>query len=389
MSTFGNFTVTRASTKNVLGSNGLLQSVANNVPTFEFNTNGSYRGLLVEQGATNLYTYSEQFDDAVWIKSNTTVSANATTAPDGATTADKIVATAVNASHNVAQQPGALTGANVLSVFAKHGGVDYLIMGNATDAHYAVFNVLTGVVQVASTGATITGATIEALPSDWYRCSVIITKTGTYTQLIGPSNATGATDGSFLGNGTDGVFLWGAQIEANIKPTSYIKTVASTVTRTIDKFSQTGISSLIGQSEGSIAIGFLGKDFGATRILCDIWEDSDNYIRIGITSSFQVTASIVAGGVTQASFTSSAISPSTKYGVVLSYSAGATLMSVNGAQVGSTDTSATIPLTSKANLGLNLNDLASANVNFLVLSLTPTALSIATANALSLSISNL
>jgi len=49
---FGDFTVTRASTKNVLGSAGLYVSVANNVPAFEFNTDGTYRGLLVEPGAT-------------------------------------------------------------------------------------------------------------------------------------------------------------------------------------------------------------------------------------------------------------------------------------------------------------------------------------------------
>jgi hypothetical protein len=50
---FGDFTVTRASTKLRIGSNGLYGSVANNVPAFEFNTDGSYRGLLVEPGATN------------------------------------------------------------------------------------------------------------------------------------------------------------------------------------------------------------------------------------------------------------------------------------------------------------------------------------------------
>jgi hypothetical protein len=94
---FGDFTVTRASTKNVIGSNGLYQSVANNVPAFEFNTDGSYRGLLVEPGATNLALRSQEFDDAYWVKGvggvalAPVVTANNQTAPDGTSTADTVV----------------------------------------------------------------------------------------------------------------------------------------------------------------------------------------------------------------------------------------------------------------------------------------------------------
>jgi hypothetical protein len=51
---FGDFTVVRAGTKWVLNSSGVLSEVANNVPAFEFNTDGTYRGLLVEPAGTNL-----------------------------------------------------------------------------------------------------------------------------------------------------------------------------------------------------------------------------------------------------------------------------------------------------------------------------------------------
>ena len=46
--------------------------------------------------------------------------------------------------------------------------------------------------------------------------------------------------------------IWGAQLELGANATSYIPTVASTVTRNADVISKTGISSLIGQTEGTI-----------------------------------------------------------------------------------------------------------------------------------------
>jgi hypothetical protein len=75
-----------------------------------------------------------------------------------------------------------------------------------------------------------------------------------------------SSDSSFYtGNGTSGLFLWGAQLELGSNATSYIPTVASTVTRNADVISKTGISSLIGQTEGTIFI-----DFNLTKTPSDV-----------------------------------------------------------------------------------------------------------------------
>jgi hypothetical protein len=47
-------------------------------------------------------------------------------------------------------------------------------------------------------------------------------------------------------------YAWGAQLEVGSVPTSYIPTAASPVTRGAETISKTGVSSLIGQSEGTI-----------------------------------------------------------------------------------------------------------------------------------------
>ena len=59
--TNADFTVDRNSTKYVLGSGGDIISYATDEPAFEFNADGSYKGLLVEPAATNVMTYSEDF----------------------------------------------------------------------------------------------------------------------------------------------------------------------------------------------------------------------------------------------------------------------------------------------------------------------------------------
>ena len=65
---------------------------------------------LIEYAPHNLLTYSEQFDNAVWIKSNATVTANAVVAPDGTNTADNYVATAVSGEHTNDQYFSTLIG---------------------------------------------------------------------------------------------------------------------------------------------------------------------------------------------------------------------------------------------------------------------------------------
>jgi len=61
--------------------------------------------------------------------------------------------------------------------------------------------------------------------------------------------------GTFFSPAENNLFyIYGAQLEAGSYPTSYIPTIASTVTRNADVISKTGISSLIGQTEGAVFV---------------------------------------------------------------------------------------------------------------------------------------
>jgi hypothetical protein len=214
---FGDFTVTRASTKNVLGSAGTYVSVANNVPAFEFNTDGSYRGLLVEPGATNLALHSQDFTQATWSKTvSASVTGNTGIAPDGTLTADTFTAGADGSQIQLAVTGTSAT-VYTVSFFIRR------ITG-------------TGVVNIRSVENVNTPVTIT---SSWQRYSVTTTSTTT-TIRIGMTLAT---------NG-DAVEIWQAQLETGSVATSPIVTTGSTASRVADVVSLTGASSLIGQTGG-------------------------------------------------------------------------------------------------------------------------------------------
>ena len=123
------FTFTRASTGYYYDSSGILTSAAIDAPRFDYNpTTLEIKGLLIENAATNLTNYSEEADNAWWAKQAVTISANTTTAPDGALTADSMVETAVSNSHGIDRTSiiASLTLGDYVtsSVFVKQGSGD-------------------------------------------------------------------------------------------------------------------------------------------------------------------------------------------------------------------------------------------------------------------------
>jgi hypothetical protein len=228
-----------------------LLTAASGVARFDHNpiTDESL-GLLIEEQRTNLFTYSEQFDNAAWTKVRSSITANTIIAPDGTLTGDKLVedTTATN-THGVNQTFSFSTGNYAYSIYAKAGERTFLQPFRSSiniDTFTQIFNLTAGT-------ATGTGATIVAVGNGWYRCSGVINVNTAHSGSIifGLNNG---TTNSYTGDGYSGLFLWGAQLEAGAFPTSYIPTVASQVTRSADAASMTGanFSSFYNQAEGTL-----------------------------------------------------------------------------------------------------------------------------------------
>jgi hypothetical protein len=241
-STFADaITHTRASTATYVDSTGTLQTAAINEPRVGHHVwNGSAwvnEGLLHESEArTNLLTYSEQFDNAYWIKSGVIISANSAVAPDGATTADKIVENTATAIHRLQVNNISVVAGQtyVASIFAKQGERNFINLNfNGVFSARSTFDLDAGVVSATFSGS----ASVEVLGNGWFRCSVtgVASSTQTSSGFFQINNSGISGDTTYTGDGTSGLYVWGAQLEAASTPSSYIPTNSgSTVTRAAD-----------------------------------------------------------------------------------------------------------------------------------------------------------
>jgi len=225
-----------------VGSDGFIQRATTNVPRFDHDPVGRQSlGLLSEVERTNLLLRSEEFDNAAWTKVSITVTPDAATAPSGLLTADKMVEDSANAGHYLISSATAMTSGTtyVGSVYAKANErtILQLTFQGAThgSSYYANFNLATGALG-ASGGAGIV-ATITPAGNGWYRCSIAApataTASGGLVTLLG-INSGGGRLMVYAGDGTSGLFLWGAQLEAASTPSTYTPTTSAAVTRTAD-----------------------------------------------------------------------------------------------------------------------------------------------------------
>ena len=189
-------------------------------------------GRIVPTPASrNLLTFTQEFDNAAWVKGAATVTANATTAPDGTITADKVVATAASGGHAVYEASPSLTNATTYtySFYVKASGYSLVRLAEGGNGFfYASFDLANQTVVSGTTGGgQFVSAAIVSAGDGWFRCSVVFTSSGgqVYPALIGyPAGA--ALNGfgaQYTGDGTSGVFLWGAQLEAASTATDYTR----------------------------------------------------------------------------------------------------------------------------------------------------------------------
>jgi hypothetical protein len=230
----------------------VLLTAASGVPRFQHNpTTAESLGLLVEEQRTNWLTYSQQLETSPSIKTNVTVEVNQTIAPDGTLTADKIVPNSVNTIHVLQLFRSVTAGAHTFSFYVKAGEYSWcqMAMFDAPNNYTAFINLATGALGTTSGAATFTTTSVG---NGWYRVSMTATLTTNANAYFQIWAATANNVVSFLGNGFSGIYAWGAQLEANEFATSYIPTVASTVTRAADGANIQNISSFINQAECTV-----------------------------------------------------------------------------------------------------------------------------------------
>ena len=157
---------------------------------------------LLKWAPHNLVTYSEDFTNSSWTKNNVSITANATTAPDGTLTADLITENSATGRHRVYNQINSLEGTR--SCFFKYAGSTQWVSVTSGSNTASWVNIQTGVLGTIGSGTT---TSVTDHGDGWYELSVYKDGASIYA-IYNLANADGAT--SYTGDGTSGAYIWGA-----------------------------------------------------------------------------------------------------------------------------------------------------------------------------------
>jgi hypothetical protein len=275
----GDFDFTRSGSATRINSQGLIESVANGVSRLNYPMiDGVVKGCphhILEPQRTNLITYSEDFSQ--WASNGGTVTSNQTISPSGTLNADKLSAFPNNGQHRLDFASSNVAGETTFSFFAK--SVEYNSVWARIGLSTVFFDLENGESQNNTSATT---SSTEYYGNGWYRC--IMTKEISSANEICRINLTQSYKDSsiFIGDGTSGIYIYGAQFEQGSYPTSYIPTNGSTVTRSAETANGSGDASTFNDSEGVLFADIAGL------------VDADDYRIISLNAG-NSTASIFLG----------------------------------------------------------------------------------------------
>jgi hypothetical protein len=269
-----------------------------NVPRLDY-TNSSCPSILVEPQRTNLVLRSEEFDNlTVWPGSaGVTRLANQGIAPNGTNTMDLI--TFPISGNSISQSVTVINGTTyTFSVWlASQSGTQTVEIGNINSGIYQ-------------------SVTVTTTPQRFE-----VTQVASSTNRFPAIRATAAYS----------IFAWGAQLEAGSSATSYIPTVASTVTRNADVISKTGIADLIGQTEGTIFVDLYSPFDGTSKEISLSDGTLSNRISIGFLNQVnRFTIQVIKNNITQVSNTFVSVNQDIRNKIVLSYEQNNYKLYING-----------------------------------------------------------
>ena len=353
---------TRSTSATRVNKQGLIEVVTNDRPRIDY-TDTSDGVLLLEKAATNLITYSEDFASD-WILDNTTVVINSAISPNGSLNADKIIATAINGSHSAFVSLSSSTSSGTsycYSFFAKAEEYTKTAIriggGGYSTQPMAVINLLNGTV-VSQQG--FTSVSVADFNNGWYKIIAVFTSTSSVAANIQPiadDFITTADNYTYTGDGTSGVYIWGAMFEQNSVASSYIPTQGSASTRVAETATGAGNSEVFNNIEGTIFLDVNFKNNSGVQVLCSVDDFATNK-RLEIWANSNLINGFIGGSSSITVGSSNIINGSHK--IALSYKSGNSSFYIDGFLIGSSSSSFTISALTKMNLSyFNGNQYAS------------------------------
>ena len=325
----------------------VYEGITDDVPRVDY-SGGGCPSLLLEPQRTNVVTSSEHIGS--YSVSNVSLSYNNATSPEGVQNATLVTGDAGTLTKVVNFNP-ASSGAYTISVFAKYDSHQWIQLGMGGIATYANFDIQNGVV-----GSTNGTSDIEDYGNGWYRCSVQMTTGTPISHYIGMVDS-GSAVRLATSSSTNSFWAYGMQSEIGSYSTSYIPTYGTSTTRVADACYKTGISSLIGQTEGTMFVevdtAVLGDIYGGNNRRLLTISDGTLVNRIVIAQN-RNTDAIALAVVTSSTLVAEIFTGSNQSGIkkiAVAYANNDFVMYVNGVQIG-TDTSGAVPPCSRLGVGI-------------------------------------
>ena len=313
------------------------------------NSNGS---LILEPQRSNLLIYSQKFSQ--WSQTRTTNTDNEIISPDGSLNSSLITENTTLDSKYTFLNLTTTTNEHTLSFFAKYKGRYLQVLFGSNDVTgnpYINFDLENG----SYDNNGVTNPSIENYGNGWYKCTLSVTPivTSNFGVFFSPiPSLTSSRLTSYQGDGTSGVYLWGAQLEQGSYPTTLINTSGSSVTRNQDACSLTNVADRIGQTEGTMFIDIDFIDIGSVQVLLSVHDGASNK-RLEIWANGSVVNGFIGGSVNIAIGNTTISEGRHKLAVAYNQS-GDQAFYVDGVQVGTSSTAYTIAALTQ--LSYNLYD---------------------------------
>ena len=176
----------------------------------------------------NIFSYTEDFSNPVWVPVNITITTNTATSPIGTNNADSFISTATTNPHPLVFVK-TLSGTYTYSIYVKKNNSRYVSIKNVggsanwAAAIYDLDNVV--VTKTDFSTQTSVSANIQDVGNGWRRIS--ITSTGNFTdfaiQYAPNGTSSFATYGDIVSTGTGATdyYIWGAQLESASTASTY------------------------------------------------------------------------------------------------------------------------------------------------------------------------
>jgi hypothetical protein len=299
-------TFTRASGGSYVGADGLIKYAGVNEARFDHDPEtGESLGLLIEEARTNNAVSSQDFTTLWFPNGSASVISNAILSPSGNLDGTKFVEPTVNQENYIRNAARTLSaGTYTASIYVHESSERRLSLrpvhlGSTHHTSSVIFNPKTKTLG-SPIGFGISASATNA-GGGWWRVSLTFTTPDTRNIQHGVNAITASA--VYTGDGTSGIYIWGAQLEAGAFPTSYIPTQASTRTRALDSAQITGknFSDFYRQDEGSMVLFGMKHNMalGSFKMPYDLSDGSvPNEIHVALrVGDYTVYSAILNNGI--------------------------------------------------------------------------------------------